>query len=78
MIVRIYEAIKVLLTALVSQGRNILLLAFFALTSLWLVNTEKATGNKFLHHSSWLEYNIDQKSGGIAGSKIDNTILKFQ
>ena len=40
------KAIKLLLTKLVGQCRNILLLAFSALRS---DNTEKAAGNKFLH-----------------------------
>ena len=43
------KAIKLLLTELVGQRRNILPLAFSALTSLWSVNTEKAAGNIFLH-----------------------------
>ena len=43
------KAIKLLLTELVGQCRNILPLAFSALTSLWSVNTEKAAGNIFLH-----------------------------
>ena len=43
------EAIKLLLTELVGQCRNILPLAFSALTSLRSVNTEKAGGNIFLH-----------------------------
>ena len=43
------KAIKLLLTELVSQYRNILALAFSALTSLRSVNTEKAAGNIFLH-----------------------------
>ena len=43
------KAIKLLLTVLVSQCRNILPLAFSALTSLRSVNTEKASGNTFLH-----------------------------
>ena len=43
------KAIKLLLPELVSQCRNILLLAFSALTSLQSVNTEKAAGNIFLH-----------------------------
>ena len=43
------KAIKPLLTELVGQCRNILPLAFFALTSLRSVNTEKAAGNIFLH-----------------------------
>ena len=43
------KAIKLLLTELVAQCRNTLPLAFFALTSLWSVNTEKAAGNIFLH-----------------------------
>ena len=43
------EAIKLLLTALVGQCRNILSLAFSALTSLRSVNTEKAAGSIFLH-----------------------------
>ena len=43
------KAIKLLLTELVGQSRNILPLAFSALTSLWSVNTEKAAGNIFLH-----------------------------
>ena len=43
------KAIKLLLTELVSQCRNILPLAFSALTSLWSVNTEKAAENIFLH-----------------------------
>ena len=43
------KAIKLLLTELVGQCKNILPLAFSALTSLRWVNTEKATGNIFLH-----------------------------
>ena len=43
------KAIKLLLTVLVGQCRNILPLAFSALTSLRSVNTEKAAGNIFLH-----------------------------
>ena len=43
------KATKPLLTELVGQCRNILPLAFSALTSLRSVNTEKAAGNIFLH-----------------------------
>ena len=43
------KAIKLLLTELVVQCRNLLLLDFSALTSLRSVNTEKATGNISLH-----------------------------
>ena len=43
------KEIKLLLTELISQCRNILPLAFFALTSLRSVNTEQAAGNIFLH-----------------------------
>ena len=43
------KAIKFLLAELVGQCRNILPLAFSALTSLRSVNTEKAAGNIFLH-----------------------------
>ena len=43
------KAIKLLLTELVGQCRNILPLAFSVLTSLLSVNTEKAAGNRFLH-----------------------------
>ena len=43
------KAIKFLLTELVGQCRNILPLAFSALTSLQSVYTEKAAGNIFLH-----------------------------
>ena len=43
------KAIKLLLTELVGQCRNILPLAFSALTFLWSINTEKAAGNIFLH-----------------------------
>ena len=43
------KAIKLLLTELVSQWRNILPLAYSALTSLRSVNREKAAGNIFLH-----------------------------
>ena len=43
------KAIKLLLTELVGQCRNILPLAFSALTSLRSVNTEKAAGNIFLY-----------------------------
>ena len=43
------KAIKLLLTEFVGQCRNILPLAFSALTSLRSVNTEKALGNMFLH-----------------------------
>ena len=43
------KAIKLLLTELVGQCRQIFPLAFSALTSLRLVNTEKAAGNIFLH-----------------------------
>ena len=48
----ISKAIKLILTGFVGQCRNILPLAFFALTSLLSVNTEKATGNIFLHWST--------------------------
>ena len=41
------RAIKLLLTELVAQCRNILPLAFSALTSSRSVNTEKAAGNIF-------------------------------
>ena len=44
------KAIKLLLAEMVGQYRNILPLAFSALTSLRLVNTEKAVGNIFLHY----------------------------
>ena len=43
------KAIKLLSTELVGQCRNILPLAFSALTSLRSVNTGKAAGNIFLH-----------------------------
>ena len=43
------KAIKLLLTELVGQCRNIFPLAFSALTSIQSVNTEKAAGNIFLH-----------------------------
>ena len=43
------KAIKLLLTKLVGQYRNILPLAFSALTSLRSLNTEKAASNTFLH-----------------------------
>ena len=43
------KAIKLLLTKLVGQYRNILPLAFSALTSLRSVNTEKDAGDIFLH-----------------------------
>ena len=43
------KTIKLLLTELVGQCRNILPLAFSALTSLRSVNTEKTAGNIFLH-----------------------------
>ena len=43
------KAIKLLLTELVGQCRNILPLAFSALTSLRSVSTEKVAGNIFLH-----------------------------
>ena len=43
------KAIKLLLTELVGQCRNILPLDFSALTSLRSVNTKKAAGNIFLH-----------------------------
>ena len=43
------KAIKLLLPELVGQCRNILPLAFSALTSLRSVNTEKAAGNIFLY-----------------------------
>ena len=43
------KAIKLLLTELVSQCKNILPLVFSALTSLCSVNTENATCNIFLH-----------------------------
>ena len=43
------KAIKLLLTEFVGQCRNILPLAFSALTSLRSVSTEKAAGNIFLH-----------------------------
>ena len=43
------KTIKLLLTELVGQCRNILHLAFSTLTSLRSVNTEKAAGNIFLH-----------------------------
>ena len=42
-------AIKLLLTELVGQCRNILPLFVCALTSLRLANTEKSAGNIFLH-----------------------------
>ena len=41
------KAIKLSLTELVGQCRNILPLAFSAMTSLRLVNMEKAAGNIF-------------------------------
>ena len=43
------KAIKLLLTELVGQCKNILPLAYSALTSLRSVNTEKAAGNIFFH-----------------------------
>ena len=43
------KAIKLLLTELVGQCRNMLPIAISALTSLRSVNTEKAAGNIFLH-----------------------------
>ena len=43
------KAIKLLLTELVGQCRNILPLAFSALSSLRSVNTKKIAGNIFLH-----------------------------
>ena len=43
------KAIKLLLTELVGQCRNILPLAFSPLTSLRSVNTGKAAGNIFLY-----------------------------
>ena len=43
------KAIKLLLTELVGQCKNILPLAFSALTSLRSFNTEKTAGNIFLH-----------------------------
>ena len=43
------KAIKLLLTELVGQCRNILPLAFSALTSIRSVNTEKIAGNILLH-----------------------------
>ena len=43
------KAIKLLLTDLVGQCRNILPLAFSALTSLRSANKEKAACNIFLH-----------------------------
>ena len=43
------KARKLLLTELVGQCRNMLPLAFSALTSLRSVNTEKAAANIFLH-----------------------------
>ena len=43
------KVIKLLLTELVGQCRNILSLDFSALTSLWSVNTEKAAGNTLMH-----------------------------
>ena len=43
------KAIKLLSTELVGQCRNILPLAFSALTSLRSVSMEKAAGNIFLH-----------------------------
>ena len=43
------KAIKLLLTELVGQCRNILPLAFSTMTSLRSVNMEKAAGNIFLH-----------------------------
>ena len=43
------KAIKLLLTELVGECRNILPLAFSALTSLRSVNMEKAAGNILLH-----------------------------
>ena len=43
------KTIKLLLTELVGQCRNIVPLAFSALTYLRSVNTEKTAGNIFLH-----------------------------
>ena len=43
------KVVRLLLTKLVSQCRTILPLVFSSLTSLQLVNTEKAAGNIFLH-----------------------------
>ena len=43
------KAIKLLLTELVGQSRNMLPLAFSALTSILLASTEKAVGNIVLH-----------------------------
>ena len=43
------KAIKLLLTELVGQCRDILPVAFSALPSLQSVNTEKAAGNIFRH-----------------------------
>ena len=43
------KAIKLLLTELVGQCRNMLPLAFSALTSIRSVSKEKAAGNIFLH-----------------------------
>ena len=43
------KAIKLLLTELVGQCRNVLPLAFSVLISLRSVNTEKAAGNIFRH-----------------------------
>ena len=43
------KAIKLLLTKLVGQYRNILPLAFSVLTDQREVNAEKAKGNIFLH-----------------------------
>ena len=48
-VVGICKTIKLLLTELVGQCRNILPLAFSTLTSLRSVNKEKADGNIFLH-----------------------------
>ena len=45
----ISKAITLLLTEFVCQCRNVLPLAFTALTSLRSINTEEAAGNIFLH-----------------------------
>ena len=49
LLVFVSKAIKLLLTELVGQCKNILPLAFSALTSLPSINTEKAAGNIFQH-----------------------------
>ena len=54
LLVFLSKEIKLLLSELGGQCRNILTLAFSALTSLWSVNTEKVAG--ILSFTNWLPY----------------------